>query len=126
MKEKNVHQQVVTYLKLQYPNLIFHTDFAAGCKMTKGQAVQNSKLQSGRGFPDLFIAQPTENYHGLFLELKRDGTIIYKKNGELRKDEHLEEQALMLLKLNSKGYYAKFAVGFDEAKQIIQDYLTNK
>ena len=54
--ESNMHMQLAQYIRLQYPQVLFHTDFAAGIKMTMGQAVKNKQLQSGRGWPDLFIA----------------------------------------------------------------------
>lgn len=62
-------------------------------------------------------------YAGLMIELKREGTRIYKKNGELVADEHIREQARMLDELRERGYAAHFAIGFDQAKQIIDEYL---
>lgn len=62
-------------------------------------------------------------YAGLMIELKREGTRIYKKNGELVSNEHIQEQAEMLNELRERGYAARFAVGFDQAKQIIDEYL---
>lgn len=117
---------------LAYPCVLFRTDFAAGMKMTIGQAARHRRLQSGRAWPDLFIAQPAFNraakepddtvfFHGLFIELK--ATNIYKKDGSLRANPHVAEQAAMLERLRKLGYEARFAVGFDQAKQIIDDYL---
>lgn len=175
MKEANVHYQVAQYLKHQYPQIIFRTDFAAGIKMTMGQAVKHKGLQSGKAYPDLFIAQPVRidsifhgtlhnippttevsdasgttktwwidesasdnmGYFGLFLELKRDGTVlkrpkdaraILKGETKLRRagdwfDDHVEEQAMMLERLRRLGYKAEFAAGFDSAKKIIDEYL---
>ena len=37
--------------------------------------------------------------------------------------DHLKGQLESIEKLNAKGYKACFAVGFDETKQIIDDYL---
>lgn len=126
MKEANVHQQVVNYLKLQYPKVIFRTDFAAGVKMSMGQSIKHAKLQHSSGFPDLFIAMPNKHYHGLFIELKKDGVTVFKKDGTIRKNEHLEKQNEVHQSLNSVGYFATFAIGFDEAKKIINEYLTTK
>lgn len=108
---------------MQYPDVIFRTDFAAGIKMTMGQAVKHRNLQCGRAYPDLFIAQPVGKYYGLFLELKREGTTVVLKNGSLSADKHIREQAAVLNRLDSLGYCAKFAVGFDEAVDIIKKYL---
>lgn len=120
-KEAILHQQVVDYLKLQYPDVIFRTDFASGIKMTMGQAVKHKRLQKSRAYPDLFIAEPRQGRSGLFIELK--AVTPYKATGELKTDKHLQEQDEMLKTLRNKGYRAGFAVGFDQAKSIIDNYL---
>ena len=122
-KEKNIHKQVTVYLKLQYPKLIFRTDFSAGARMTIGQAVQHKQLQSGSGYPDLFIAKACKGFHGLFLELKRDVGEVFKKDGSLKAGDHITEQAAMIERLNILGYKALFACGFDHAKRVIDEYL---
>lgn len=118
-----MHQQVVNYLNFQYPEVIFRTDFAAGMKLSIGQAIKHKNLQSGRSFPDLFVAEPRGGYHGLFLELKRDGTKIFKRDGTVLMNEHLLEQAQIIARLVLKGYYASFSVGFDGTQRIIDWYF---
>lgn len=127
-KEKDIHLQVVEYLKMQYPKALFRTDFGSGMRMTIGQAVQHQKLQSSRAYPDIFIIEPRiENDNGikfgLFLELKKDDVKLFKKNGDRVKNEHFDEQWDMLDQLNKRGYIARFAIGFDEARRIIDRYL---
>lgn len=95
------------------------------------QAAIHKSLQSSRAWPDLFIYQPTvingKQYFGLALELKKDKTAVIIKIGErkghLSADPHIQEQALMLKELNRRGYYANFAVGFDQARKIIDWYF---
>ena len=65
----------------------------------------------------------SQNVAGLFLELKAEGTKLYKKNGEIVANKHYREQAEMLEELRKLGYYAEFAVGYDEAIRIITNYL---
>ena len=65
----------------------------------------------------------SQDVGGLFLELKAEGTKLYKKNGEMVANKHYREQAEMLNKLIESGYYARFAVGYDEAIRIITNYL---
>lgn len=120
-KEENIYLQISKYLQLQYPNLIYHFDFGTGIKMTIGQAVKQKRMNPQRGYPDLFIAYPNRDYSGLFIEIKK--VTPYKKNGELKKDKHLDEQSLMLYKLNRNGYCACFAVGFEGVKETIDKYL---
>ena len=122
MTEYNLHLAICNYLKLQYPNVLFFSDLS-GVKLPKGLAVKVAKLKSRRGIPDLFILAPRRGYHALCLELKKEGEVLYKKNGEF-KNEHLQEQSEVLNELNQLGYRALFAVGFEQAKNIIDDYLT--
>lgn len=121
--EKNVHQQIVDYLKAQYPEVIFRTDFAAGIKMTIGQAMKHKRLQHSRAFPDLTIYHPGIAGKVLFLEIKRSRDEVLRKDGTFKKDEHIQEQAAMMDRLRGLGYSAQWALGFDNAKEIIDQWL---
>lgn len=124
-KEAVIQQQVADYLRMQYPNVIFHSDFGSGIKLTMGQAVKQKRLNGGlRAWPDMFIAEPTDKYSGLFIELKKDGARIKKQSGDWA-SEHIAEQADMLCKLQHRGYKADFAIGFENAKEVIDNYLRN-
>ena len=128
MTELELQMQVADYLRLQYPGVLFHSDFGSGIKLTMGQAIKQKRLQGGRrSWPDMFIAQVRSlgdrYYHGLFIELKKAGTRIFKKDGTLVSDAHICEQFDMLEQLRQRGYMAEFACGFDEAKKIIDEYL---
>lgn len=127
VKEANIYQSIVKYLSYAYPRVIFRFDFAAGMKMTKGQAIKHSLLNPHRGYPDLFICEARGDYHGLFLEIKRKGESPYLKDGQtLKKNIHLLEQSKILSTLQKKGYLAEFAVGFDECMEKIDNYLKLK
>lgn len=119
--ESSLHQQVVDYIKYQYPAILFRTDFAAGIKMTIGQAVKHKKLQKCDKWPDIFIAHPVGVHSGLFLELKTDNNLFNKKMEY--KTQHLKEQRQVLDMLNVAGYLAFFACGFEDAKNKIDRYL---
>lgn len=131
--EYEIYTLIAQYLQISYPDVLYRFDLAADMKLTPGQARRHKELHPRRGWPDLFIAEPAPRcidgswnyeYNGLFLELKREGTTIYKKSdGQLVKDKHIREQAEMLDKLRRRGYMAEFACGFDEAKRIIDAYL---
>ena len=109
------------YSKMQYPR-VFHNYDIAALNIPVQFRVKCKVLGHLNGYPDNFYMEPRCSYHGLFIELKREGTKLKNKNGEWA-SEHLEEQAEVLSKLESKGYKAVFAVGFDEAKQILDNYL---
>jgi hypothetical protein len=119
--EAQLHRQVCDYLRAQYPNVLF-TSEASGLRLTMGQAVQMKRLRSGNGFPDLMIFEPRGSYHGLFIELKAEGTRLTKKDGTWA-TEHLVDQGNVICDLAGLGYFAEFCIGFDEAKRIIDSYL---
>lgn len=174
MTESDLQIQVAEYLVRQYPDVMFHSDFGSGTKLTPGQAKKQKRQNGGRrAWPDMTIAEAkviiprdpveankySQNHWvifpyqkgeikrpaavfmaGLYLELKKEGTKlirdkdarkILKGETKLRKrgdwwDLHTEEQALTLEKLRERGYCAEFAIGFDEAKKIIDEYLGGK
>ena len=120
--ESKLHESISSYLKMQYPNVIFNVDLS-GVKLSKLQAIRAAKLRSSKGFPDVVIYEPRAGHSGLFLELKRAGTRIHKKDGITFATDHLREQAVMLENLSQRGFEAHFAVGFESAKYIIDTYL---
>ncbi|MBB1531383.1 hypothetical protein HG463_001760, partial [Candidatus Saccharibacteria bacterium] len=128
--EHNLYEQIARYLQLQYPNIIYRFDIAADLKLTMGQAVKLKRLHPKRGYPDLFIAKTKEikvktvlgsGYSlveikplgGLYIEIKKDGEKLTKKDGSWR-TPHIAEQAEALEKLRARGYKAEFGVGFSE------------
>lgn len=113
-------------MQIYHKDVIYRFDLSADLKLTKGQASKHKRLHPNRGYPDLFIAEPNGKYSGLYLEIKREGTSVFKKDGTLRKDEHLREQFDTLKKLILKGYKANFAVGYDDTIKQIEDYLGGK
>ena len=153
MSETELQVMVADYIKSAYPDVLFHSDFGSGIRLTPGQAKKQKRQNGGiRGWPDMFIAKSKvitlversdeeggstiQIKFGLFLELKKDGETLYpgpraKKrfksiDGKEYKNEHLMEQADVLFKLRESGYAAHFAIGFDEAKKIIDNYLGGK
>ena len=129
MTESELQIQVADYIRMQYPDAMFHSDYGAGVKLTARQGAVQRRQNGGRkGWPDIFIAEPKLNgpiiqvKAGLFIELKREGTRLKKKNGEWA-NNHIARQAEVLERLRFRDYSADFAVGFDEAKRIIDKYL---
>ena len=144
-RELIVHQQVCDYLRLQYPRAIFHSDHEGGRKRHRTEQANIKRLNSSRAWPDLFIAEPSVTltfsgdtgdlptdgpfykWAGLFIELKAEDIYLKRPPGNILKaDKHLQEQNDMLIKLRLKGYKAEFAVGFYQAKAIIDEYFHNK
>ena len=123
MLEKDIQLLVCEYIRQNYPNVIFRSDFSSGMKMSIGMAKRHKALQSSKAFPDLFIIEPRKGYAGMFIELKRVDNNVYKLNGELRKNKHLEEQQDMLCKLEARGFYAAFGQGYKDTINKIDNYL---
>lgn len=133
--EEKIQLAVCNYIRNKYPEVIFTCDLASGLKLPIWLGALHKKMRSSRGLPDLFIARPYHAkrniehimegpYHGLFLELKKDGTKIRLKNGELTADKHIREQEAILARLRHLGYKSEFAVGVDEAIRLIDEYLS--
>jgi hypothetical protein len=124
MTEKHLHEAVCDYIRLQYPKARFKTDLSGiylGGKWSLMNHVKRTTSHSG--FPDLVIYERRGAYCGLAIELKAEGKSPFKKDGTLKKDEHIEAQAMWLLVLGQCGFYATFATGFDEAKREIDQYF---
>jgi hypothetical protein len=129
--EYNIQVALSQYMALQYPDILFHMDLS-GIRLPIGLAVKAKKLNPYHAWPDIFIAKPRVKFEehqlvevsgGLFIELKRSRKEIYKSNGELRKNSHINEQNAVLQALRLNGYQAVFACGFEETKKIIDEYL---
>ena len=124
-KEEQLSKSVSRYLKLQYPDVVFTCD-SSGIRLTIGQATALKAQRSVHKIPDMIILKPNAEYHGLILELKSDDSSPYLKDGSLSKGQHIQEQNQTLTALLDIGYYAVFAVGFDNAKEVIDNYMANK
>lgn len=121
--ESQLREQLTWWVRTQYPGAIYRWDLAADLKLSMPQAARHKRLHPERGYPDLLLLEPRAGFAGAFFELKAENAKVYKPNGELYADKHLEEQAAMMNKLRAKGYYADFAQGFDEAVEKISAYL---
>jgi hypothetical protein len=118
--EEKIQIDLFSYLKLQYPHVIALSE-PSGVRVSMGLATKLKKMRSAHTQLDIFLLHPSKGYHGMAIELKAKN--IYKKDGSLYKDEHLEDQQRTIDQLNKLGYKATFAVGFDEARNLIDDYL---
>jgi len=85
-------------------------------------AVMLKKLRKKKYHPDLALYQSQGGFFGLFLELKKQGVRLKKKNGQWASPQ-IAGQAEYIADLRERGYCAEFAVGFDDAKEIIDYYM---
>lgn len=107
-----------------YPEPIdFFCDWASGAFLTYGQNAQRLAMASKRGWVDIFIAEPRNGFHGLFIELKKEGSGAILKSGEFSKDKKLQGEVAFLKRMREKGYKAEMAIGYSQAKRMIDKYL---
>lgn len=128
-KEEGIQIAICNYIKKEYPDVIFTCDLSSGMKLPIWIAAKHKSMRSSRGLPDLFISRTVKShdviiYSGLFIELKKDGNSPFLKDGSLSKDKHVQEQAAILQRLRFQGYSAEFAVGYEQAVKIIDEYLS--
>lgn len=124
--ESQLQIAVANYLRVRYPDALFHSDFGAGIHLTARQGAIQKRQQGGRrGHPDLVIYDKKGVYNGLAIELKKEGTRIFKRDGSPASD-HIKEQADYLWQLQERDWLAVFCVGLDEAIAIIDSYFALK
>lgn len=121
--EEKIQMQFCKIIDLKYPNLFYFSD-AIGIKMPKGLAIKISKMRSKKyKVLDMFFMHPNREFKGLIIEIKKDRETLYLKNGEVRNQEHLQEQKKSLEHLNELGYCACFCCGIDEAITLLDKYM---
>ena len=80
-------------------------------------------MPTGEKWPDVFVAQPSGEFAGLFLEFKAKSP--FKKDGvTLLANEHAEAQARTMERLRVKGYKCEFVWGFQQAQEIVNKYFS--
>jgi hypothetical protein len=139
--EDKLQVRIARHIKSTYPDVIFFCDSGAGADLSDTQRKVMMSSRSDDGMCDMVIDEPSRGYHGLRLELKTEGTKIYKKDGKtlrqqkysrttwvrgkpfIKSGDHLQDQAAMIKKYRAKGYMAAFAVGYDDACNKIDKYL---
>lgn len=102
--------------KKQYPELVLLTGSLNGVRLHPGSRTKMKRAGClNPGFPDIQLPVPRKGKHGLFVELKRPKVGVVS-----------DEQEKWLSALNGYGYLAVVAYGYEEAWDIIKEYLTGK
>jgi len=108
-EEMWIQIKVVEYIRRKYPDALF-TCAPATAKSVQ-QGVKNKRMGLRKGWPDLFIAEPRNGRHGLFLELKT------------QKGKVSPEQSAILNKANELGYSGIAVYSYEEAVETINSYM---
>jgi len=91
---------------------ILFTSSANGGSRHPAEGRKFKRMGVRKGWPDIEIPYARKSYHGLYIELKRvEGSVISV------------DQKICLRQLTENGYLATVAFGFNEARQIVDDYL---
>ena len=127
-KEQSHQTGITTFMKIQYPKVIFKVD--AGADANKASFVARqvyAKQNYKRGHPDFQIIKRV-NYNGFFLELKGCYDDLFNKNGTLKRgsDDHIVEQYNYIKELRAEGYYADFSWDLDYSIMLINWYLKSE
>ena len=123
-KEDLLQRAVIEYCELQY-NV---TPICMGTEGKKSPFEQfKFKWMGGRkGVSDLFFPVSNLQFSGMFIELKREGAKIFKKDGTLyasNKDHH-QRQLDFIDEMNEANYFSHLCIGFDETKKVIDYYMS--
>lgn len=117
--EAMVQRSLVKWFRLQYnqhKNHIIRIGNEGVRSIAGHQAAKGQGLVLGAS--DLFIACPSNGFHGLWLELKRKDYRITPSN-----KKHCDRQIAFLDDMKKAGYDGYMAFGFDESKAIIEMYM---
>ena len=122
--EYHLQCQFVRWMTLQHRGVMVFSDTAAHIAKTVIQQARANKLQTpGEKWPDVFVAQPSGEYAGLYLEFKAETP--FKKDGvTLLKNPHTEAQSATMERLRLKGYKCEFVWRLEQAQEIVNKYFS--
>lgn len=135
--EEGLQRRCCNYITRNYPDIIYFAD-ASGVKMSDSKRMSMTSMRSrGDRIPDIIVDCPSRGFSGARFEVKPAGTVIYKKDGTLRKQpyvrrfkngtvkrgDHLAEQAATLHKYCEAGYFARFTVGYEDFCKKLDWYM---
>ena len=129
MSEYDEQCAVVQWIERQHPKLahmlvsslngVAIGDFRT--KQGRAQAARRVKREKKAGmkvgWADLSFSVPSDEYHGLFIEMKKQGGVPSDVSGD---------QRFYIESCHGLGYCAVWCAGADEAIQVITDYLDDK
>jgi hypothetical protein len=112
-REDKLQTAVITYLRLEHKAL-YCASLGGQYQRYHSQRMKAKRNGYVAGFPDVFIYEPKGKYFGLAIELKVKGNYAS------------QVQRKWIERLNQRGYLAKVCTGFDQAKEVIDNYFNLK
>ena len=110
-EEFQIQVAVVNWFRAAFPQVLF-TASAGGMRTSIGTGRKMKMMGYTAGCPDLIFFAPRGGFHGLLIELKREGGTCSP------------EQKEFIMRANLAGYYAEFAFGCKDACDKIKKYMT--
>lgn len=101
---------------LRSKNILFISDFAAGLHLSPFLASLRQSQACEYKMPDLYILLPQGL---LMIEIKKDVSDLFLKDGKTLKSEHVQLQYENILRLRSLGYVADFGIGEYDIKTMV-------
>lgn len=106
--EAEIQQSIAKYL--DFKGCLWCAS-AGGVRTSLSQAVRMKKTGYKKGFPDVFIYEPRRGFHGLAIEIKKQG------------GQSTPEQRMWITDLDKRGYKALICKGIDECIKAIDEYF---
>lgn len=123
-RERVIQVAIARHMRRNYPEADFFNDWASGAYLTAGQNKARLAMASNNGWVDLLILEPRRGFSALFIEIKKEGTKIYLKDGKtLVADKQLRKEAAFLARQRTKGIWASFGVGLEDCIDKIDRYF---
>ncbi len=109
--EDNMAMSVATYLKMQYPDVLF-SHMPLGGKRNAREGLRLKKMGTKKGLPDFLIFETNDPHlRGLAIELK------------VKPNKPTPEQLEVLTDLKHLKWAAYVCYSFDEAQEVIDKHL---
>ena len=113
MSEERLQSEIVKYIQYQYPKVRYCASLG-GIYTGPRQAMKAKRTGYSKGFPDLFVYEGRNGYHGLAIEIK---TI---------KGTATKEQKEWIAALQKRNYKAEICKGLPAILELIDEYLNEK
>lgn len=121
--EYKIQAAFVKEMAQMHPGVMVFSDCAAHIKKTMIQQQRANALSTpGEKWPDVFVAQPSGDYAGLWLEFKAETP--YKVDGvTLKANPHNQAQWQTMQRLEAKGYMCSFVWSVAMAMEMVKAYF---
>lgn len=120
--EDRARMAILDFCRLRYPEL-YATVIGIFNEGNRAKSTNKFLYRLGlrKGASDLFFAFPKNGYHGLWMEIKKDGWKMTKSQ-----EEHIEHQTKFIEQMVSLGYMGRIVVGVQEGIKLLDDYMRSE